>query len=245
MKRKLERTSTAMTPGGAAIKKKKVGQSMSLGRITGKIMPSSTTLSRSPGPFSGKKYVTFLYENALTRVGGASNVLVVTTKPNDMYDYDNSGDAGNKQPLYFDALLSASGPYKQYKVISWKTTYYLINNTTNVPVDVFVSPPIQATAEFDSLAEADNFPGVKRLRLTGYGGSKSYGQLTVTGHVKDVYPTYEGDSAFTGNYNSSPSGIVYQNVVIRGSDGSTAPDVYLSVKHEAYCELQLVDAIVS
>jgi len=36
-----------------------------------------------------------------------------------------------------------------------------------------------------------------------------------------------------------------QVVVIRGSDGTTAADVYVSVKHEAYTELQLVDAIVS
>jgi len=48
--------------------------------------------------------------------------VTVQVKPNDMYDYDNTGEAGNKQPLYYDALLSASGPYKQYKTISWKTT---------------------------------------------------------------------------------------------------------------------------
>jgi len=41
--------------------------------------------------------------------------VTVQVKPNDMYDYDNTGEAGNKQPLYYDALLSASGPYKQYK----------------------------------------------------------------------------------------------------------------------------------
>jgi len=51
--------------------------------------------------------------------------------------------------------------------------------------------------------------------------------------------------AFTGNYNASPTNPVYQVVVIRGSDGTTAADVYVSVKHEAYTELQLVDAIVS
>jgi len=67
----------------------------------------------------------------------------------------------------------------------------------------------------------------------------------VTGHLKDVYPAYEGDSSFTGNYNSSPGSPVYQVVTIRGSDGTTAADVYVSVKHEAYTELQLVDSIVS
>jgi len=76
-------------------------------------------------------------------------------------------------------------------------------------------------------------------------GSKNYGQITTTGHLRDVYPSYEGDSAFTGNYNASPTNPVYQVVVIRGSDGTTAADVYVSVKHEAYTELQLVDAIVS
>jgi len=91
-----------------------------------------------------------------------------------------------------------------------------------------------------NVAEAD---GVKRLRLTT--GSKNYGQITTTGHLRDVYPSYEGDSAFTGNYNASPTNPVYQVVVIRGSDGTTAADVYVSVKHEAYTELQLVDAIVS
>lgn len=246
MKRKVERTSTSTTAGGAPAKKRKtaIGGDV-LGRITGKIPASSTTLSRAPGPFSGRKYVTFLYENALTRVGGATNVLNVTTKPNDMYDYDNSGDAGNKQPLYYDTLMTASGPYRQYKVISWKTTYYFVNNTTGVPIDIFISPPIAATAEFDSLAEADNFPGVKRLRLTGSGGSKSMGQVTVTGHVKDVFPTYADDAAFVGAYNGSPGTIIYQVALIRGSDGSTAPDVYVSVKHEAYTELNYLDAVVS
>jgi len=31
--------------------------------------------------------------------------VTVQVKPNDMYDdYDNTGDAGNKQPLYYDAF---------------------------------------------------------------------------------------------------------------------------------------------
>lgn len=246
MKRKLTR-SNAMTPGEAATKRRKAVRERlaALGRLTGNIPASATTLSRAPGPFSGKKFVTFLYENAFQQVGGAANVLTVVTKPNDMYDYDNSGDAGNKQPLYYDTLLTASGPYRQYKVLSWKTTYYFTNTTTNTPVDIFISPPVAAASEFDSLAEADNYPGVKRLRLTGINGSKSYGEVTVTGHIKDVYPTISNDSTFVGAYNGSPTTIVYQVALIRGSDGATAPSVYVSVKHEAFTELSYVDALVS
>jgi len=55
-----------------------------------------------------------------------------------MYDYDNTGEAGNKQPLYYDALLSASGPYKQYKTISWKTTWYFMNQTA-CPGYIYIS----------------------------------------------------------------------------------------------------------
>jgi len=106
MKRKLERSSS--TQGKKA--KLQRTSTLELGRITGKVAPSSTTLSRAGGPFSGKKFVTFLYENALSKVSGGTNVVTVQVKPNDMYDYDNTGEAGNKQPLYYDALLSASVP---------------------------------------------------------------------------------------------------------------------------------------
>jgi len=37
--------------------------------------------------------VTFLYENALSKVSGGTNVVTVQVKPNDMYDYDSTGDA--------------------------------------------------------------------------------------------------------------------------------------------------------
>jgi len=67
---------------------------------------------------------------------------------------------------------------------SWKTTYTIIN-TGAVPVTVFAMPPISGTSEIDSVAEADNFPGVKRLYLTAATGSKNMGTITVTGNVAD------------------------------------------------------------
>jgi len=90
--------------------------------------------------------------------------VTVQVKPNDMYDYDNTGEAGNKQPLYYDALLSASGPYKQYKTISWKTTWYFMNQTA-CPVDIFISPPLNAANECTP-SQKQTISPVKRLRLT-------------------------------------------------------------------------------
>jgi len=87
------------------------------------------------------------------------------------------------------------------------------------------------------------FPGVKRLRLTAATGSKNYGQITTTGHLRDVYRRMRVIRVH-GELQRIPTTSI-QVVVIRGSDGTTAADVYVSVKHEAYTELQLVDAIVS
>lgn len=227
-------------------KRKTLKGSTILGKITGKIEPSSTTLAKYPGPFQGKKYVTFIYENELTAITGATNLLVASVASNSLFDFDKHGGScfGNKQPLYFDTLLSASGPYKVYKVISWKTTYTLVN-TSNVPVTIWALPPIAATAEVDSAAEADNFPGVKRLYLTGSTGTKTMGTVTMTGHIKDVNPTDWTSSNFNGTYGTDPTTIIYGGIIVHGSDGTTAPNVYVAVKHEAYTELQYVDALVS
>jgi len=89
--------------------------------------------------------------------------VTVQVKPNDMYDYDNTGEAGNKQPLYYDALLSASGPINNTRQFHGR--HVVFHESNRVSVDIFISPPLNAANECDTVAEADNFPGVKRLRF--------------------------------------------------------------------------------
>lgn len=241
---KRKRTSSTNAP----VKRRKTTKGKTtLGNISGRVAPSATTLARYPGPFQGKKRLTFIYENELTSVGGATNLLNASIACNSCFDVDKSGSNcyGNKQPLYFDALISSSGPYKQYKVISWKTTYTVVNTQNTCPLTIWALPPISAPAEIDSAAEADNFPGVKRLYLTPSGGSKSMGTVVTTGHVADVYPSYTSDNTLVGTNATDPSTIIYGGLVIHGSDGTTAPSVYVSIKHEMYTELDVLDAIVS
>jgi len=219
-----------------------------LGRITGKIAPSRTTMARTVGPFSNKKFVTFLYENELTSSGATGALTTLSTACNSLYDYDKTTGAifGNKQPLYYDNLLSSSGPYKIYKVISWKTTYTIVNVSGVVPVTVWAIPPVNAANEVDSAAEADNMPGVKRIYLTNQYGNKSSGTITVTGHYKDVYPASETTGGQLGGvYNTDPQDIIYGGLIIHAADGTTTPTVYVAVRHEAYAELEAVDALVS
>jgi len=208
----------------------------------------NTTLYRNPdGPFPRSLNTKLVYENALTAMGaGTGGLLTLGTKPNSAFDYDNSSGAvfGNKQPLYYDALLSASGPYKNYKVNSWKTTYTVVNQGT-APITVWALPPISATSEIDSAAEADNFPGVKRMYLTAKDGDCNSGSITVTGNLADVYPSSAlSEGGMIAQYNADPTYLVYGGIVVQTADAGSI-SAYAAVRHEMNTTLQVIDAIVS
>jgi len=228
------------------LKYRDTAKTSTLGNIGGKVSRNMTTLNLAKGPFASKKFMTFLYENELTAIPSA-NVNALSVMSNSLFDFDQTSTAtfGNKQPLYYDALMSASGPYKQYKVISWKTTYTILNQSTAVPITVWAIPPISATSEIDSAAEADNFPGSKSLYLGPVGSSKNMGTVTIYGHTDDVYAAQAALDTLAGAYNANPLSPCYQGLIIKGSDGTTAPLVYVAVRHEAYTELGVVDSLVS
>lgn len=197
--------------------------------------------------FHAPKTVSLVYENALTAYAAGAVTGAIQTKPNSAFDYDNSSGAifGNKQPLYYDSLLSASGPYRNYKVNSWKTTYTIINTGAS-PITVFAFPPISGTSEVDSLAEADNFPGVKRLYLTAATGSKNIGTLTVTGNIEDVYPSSgASEGGFIAAYNADPTYLCYSGLILSSGDGTTNVTAQIAVRHVMNTTLQAIDALVS
>lgn len=208
---------------------------------------SGTTVARLTKqlPFQAHKSCTFLYTYGYA-ITASAVIETMNIACNDMYDLDRTGTGklGNKQPLFYDVLLSSSGPYKVFAVPKWRTTWTIINST-NTAVRAFVHPALGATAEFDSLAEAENFPGATIRDLTPAGGSEDKITITVTGSISDVNYYDNKDSNLLGTYGSSPSTIVYGALVLASGDGTTALNVYVSIKHEFYAELQYEDAIVS
>lgn len=213
-----------------------------LGKITGKISAGSTTLAKAPGPFHGLKHVTFIYENPLTYGGAPAAFQSFQVALNDMYDFDKTAAVfGNKQPLYFDQLIGAAGPYRQFKVISWKTTYTVVN-TSDVPITVFGLPPHPDASDLNSLAEVQAWPGVRQFAMSAKGG-KDVLSFTMTGHIQDVYQDIQ-QNGLIGTYTASPGVLIYGGIAIDSPSG-TAPPVYLAVKHEAFCELNNVDAVIS
>lgn len=248
-KRKRSQSSERVGPRGQKLRRSNampyIPRSVLNTPATGRIPANKTDLALQKGPFPPRKFVSLEYLNELTVLGGATNFTAVSVGCNDAYDFDKNGVFGNKQPLYFDALLSASGPYKNYKVHSWETTYTIVNATTTVPITVWAVPGTITASEIDSAAEADNYPGVKVLYLTGKESSKATGTVTVKGNIKDCWTPGAADLNTWGSYNSSPTCVAFGGLCIKGSDGSTAPSVYIAVRHIMYTELTTIDSLVS
>lgn len=237
MKRKFEIVESQSSTYGAR----------SQGKPKRKVVSRPTTgalLSRSlPFPISKKTTMLYTYGYAVTASAALDYFSVA---PNDMYDFDRTtlGKLGNKQPLFFDAMLSSTGPYKQYYVSKWKTTWTILNETAR-PVRAFAIGAIAVATEFDSLAEAENFPGAVIKDLTSMGGSQDMASITVSGSVADVYGSSKKDLNFVGTYGSSPTTPIYGALVLASGDGTTSLTCYVSVRHEFEVELTSADAIVS
>lgn len=220
-----------------------LGPSEKLGRYT-PILASQTTLAKSLGPFTGRKFIEMVYWQAPTLQTTTAPGSFLSVLSNSLFDFDVTGNLGNKQPMYMDTLLTSSGPYKSYKVLSWKTTWTFYNEASQ-GVNIWVSPPIGAAAEFDGSGEYDDFPGTKKLTLTALSGSKNIATVTTTGHVKDVYPALPFSTTFVAAFSASPPSTCFQNVVYQNLDGSSVTKLYVGVKHIAKCELGQLDSVVS
>lgn len=196
-------------------------------------------------PFPRLKKCVLMYENGLTQTPSASQT-VMHHASNDMFDFDRTltNNYGNKQPLYYDQLLSANGPYKEFYVPRWETTYTIINNT-NEDVIVYVLPPHLNTTELDVKGEAENYPGVVRRYMTPKGGSKDHLVVTVKGNVNDCLGSALKDSDLQGNYALSPIVPVYGGVMLATAGGITALSCSIAVSHKFFCELQYSDAVIS
>lgn len=219
-----------------------------LGNVGGsRVLPSRTTMARTAGPFTGKKIVDLVYENGLTALGGATTFTNCPIVANGAYDVDATTGSyfGNKQPLYYDSLLTSSGPYQVYKVVSWKTTYTILNGADG-PMNCYAIGCVASTADFDSVAEAENYPGVKRLYLGAKGQCKDQGTITVTGNISDLNASFVGDRGWGGAWNALPGYPAYGMLLVSSADGShTTALVSVAIKHEMYTELQQVDSLVS
>ena len=201
-------------------------------------------MSRSlPFPVSKKTQMVYTYGYAQP-ASAAFDYFTIAC--NDMFDLDRTtlGKLGNKQPTFFDAILSSTGPYKIYYVDSWETTWTVIN-MTSVPVRMYVAPALNVATEVDSQTEAENFPGVVIRDITHNDGSQNKVSVKVRGSVKDIYPSSSKDRDFSGTYGSSPATSIFGTLCLASGDGTTSLNCFVSIKHVFNVRLESQDAIVS
>lgn len=210
-----------------------------------KVALSRTTRSLSAQPFPNKCRKFLTYESILSdEISGALGAKSVRIVANGLFDLDYDNWLENKQPLYFDQLCSATGPYRWYKVLSWKTTWTVIN-TTACPLNVIAFPGSADPADIDSQSEASNMPGIVQLPLTSIGSSHDMGKITLTGNYRDVYGSNTGDNGVIGTYNANPGAPIYAGLYIQAAKTNTVCLFHVAVKHEVYVEFTNNDAIVS
>jgi len=69
----------------------------------------------------------------------------------------NTGEAGNKQPLYYDALLSASGPYKTIQD-NFMEDHVVFHESNRVSRGYIYISPLNAANECDNRRRSRQFP---------------------------------------------------------------------------------------
>jgi len=190
-------------------------------------------------------YTTLRYNSNMYRRNPASASDFTSYRLNSAYDFDVDDVAGNKQPLYFDELVTSTGPYQTFTVKSWMTKVEIHNMSTSPLLCYWVQA--SNVTEGDTLIEVQNRTNVRELILTGRGGDGDHGIIRAPGKITDIYGTRLDPANLVGNSASGPNvtpvGILY--LYNPGGVVGTPVDAWVKVTHDFHCELNTSDAIIS
>jgi len=188
---------------------------------------------------------TLRYNSNMARANPAAASTYYSFYLNGMFDFDVDNFLGNKQPLYYDELLTADGPYRNYKVKSWDTKIILINKSPE-PLLVYWSQA-NAIAESDSLLEVQNRPNVQELILTNSDGDKNMGTIISKGNVRQIHGSIRNPTDLTGSPSANPSVACYGTLFFYNPGGVavTPVDCWVKIVHDFHVELATADAVSS
>lgn len=205
-----------------------------------------STLPR--GPFSNQMNTVLVYKSpadlALTSVGFSTTFCRMVA--NGLFDFDYDNILSNKQPLYFDQLLSSTGPYRRYRVNAWSISLKVMN-TTDYPCEVFYDPGTFASInDTDTLAEISNRPKVIYKYLSGVSGAKPYVNIKSYRTLASIAtPAGKGDNDWIATYAANPSLPIYATLFLRTIDGVSVPSARVSVSAKFYITCFDADAVSS
>lgn len=183
-----------------------------------------------------------------TWVGGVSYYRIARFAPYGLYDMDVDNVFGNNQPLYFDQLCTTTGPYNSYRVKSYRMSFKVIN-TSDTPIIVYLADSKQFTggiSENDTPSEIQNYPGVRKLFLTGKGGSKSIGTISISGSRKGQQSTSTNDRDTAGNSAANPVDLgSIVTLMTMSADSAAAGTAVIESTVTAIADFFNIDAVQS
>jgi len=197
------------------------------------------------GPFPQKLNTTLQYRSLAVQQTGSSvsGTYSATVVLNDLFDFDSSNVLGNKQPLFYDQLFSATGPYTRLECKSWRTRWTIIN-TGAEPVSIYWNGKGTAVAisEEDTTAEVSNRPNMQVYHLGPKGSMKDTCYIKSSGawtdHVSEVVDPGTA-------YNASPGTPIYGTLFANTPTNTTAPTLTIQCDHYFDIVCLRPDAVVS
>lgn len=244
----MKRTFSQAVPAGSqgVVKKRKWTRSLKKKK---RIDPVSTAYGlgkfSGEGPFPLKLSTSLVYRSVPTVITGSAGTgtalcRVRLNDPND-FDYDNL--LGNKQPLFYDQLFTATGPYTAYEVRAWTTRISIIN-LANTAVTVYWNGKGSTVSftEEDTLSEMTNRQFVSQYHLAPKGGTGDRCYIRSNGNMSAFN---RDDAVFTVGYGTSPAIQAIGSLFFNTPTTTDAPSVMVQVDHYFHMVCSRVDAAAS
>lgn len=181
---------------------------------------SRTAMLEKYSPFPSTRSYTFSYENGATLLTPGTATVQYGLKCNSLFDIDNNLIAafGNHSPTDFSKLLSATGPYRDYRVDSWDIEITLINQSASPLAGYLVGSSANLT-DWDTFNECALFPPAEPFYMSGVAGNSGVKTIKTNGNFKDIY-TFNRDLATSAAYNTDPGILVYGGLYLYSTDGT-------------------------
>lgn len=219
---------------------KKMKRSRATGKMYSPVLwtenqAKSLKLQIPVNPFPPKFRTKLTFAPASTYWTPGTNTVVAQWALNGLYQPEIAGAVfgTGAQPLYFDQLCAATGPYKQYKVHGWKGMIRIQNcggqydDTPSTSArdswDLIFQQGFELAAEGDTNTELQSAPNIQRYLVSNgfIAGADSNQTIYFNGKTTDFMDKTMDDSSLAGGYTGNPAVIVYGNLGVRSLNSKT------------------------
>lgn len=200
-------------------------------------------------PFPEVRQCTFLYKQPSVTINSATVGKILTRFAcNGMYDFDLDNYLGNKQPMFYDQMFGALGPYRYYRVNAWRTKITYTNTSNNAQHVYFDPGAIGSVVEADTAVEVQNRPGAIYRLVTGAGNAKP--QTTFTSYKTTTSFAPRNTSSgleYGASYNSNPANTINSTLLVTNLDDTdlTVFTGVVCIEHIFYATCYLQDSTLS